>query len=61
MDFNEGSVKKKYFACRWYMICPVEIARDLSAFQAVRVGKHGWHVLFLEGRDGAGDGSTAAS
>src|ERR1017187_7852352 len=42
------------------MICPIEIAGDLSAFQAVRVGEHGWHVLLLEGRDGAGDESTGS-
>src|SRR5438132_2639211 len=42
------------------MICPVEIARDLSAFLAVRVGEHGRHVLLPEGRDGAGDESTGS-
>src|SRR6266851_1715732 len=42
------------------MICPVEIARDLSAFQAVRVGDHAKHGFLLEGRDGAGDESTGS-
>src|ERR1700687_6492969 len=42
------------------MICPVEIARDLSAFRAVRVREHGNHVLLPEGRDGAGDESTGS-
>ena len=35
------------------MICPVELASDLSAFQAVRVGDHGRHDFLLEGRHGA--------
>src|SRR5438445_4735885 len=42
------------------MICPVVIARDLSAFLAVRVREHGRHVLLPEGRDGAGDESTGS-
>jgi len=42
------------------MICPVEIARDLSAFRAVRVGDHAKHGFLLEGRDGAGDESTGS-
>src|SRR5712692_1360191 len=29
--------------CRWYMICPVEIARDMSAFRAVRIRDHAKH------------------
>jgi hypothetical protein len=37
------------------MICPVEIAGDLSAFLAARVGDHAKHGVLLEGRDGAGD------
>src|SRR6266496_1477362 len=40
------------------MICPVEIARDMSAFQAVRVRDHGKHGFLPEGRDGAGHEST---
>jgi hypothetical protein len=40
------------------MICPVEIARDMSALRAVRVGDHAKHGLLPEGRDGAGDEST---
>src|SRR5664280_2864182 len=35
------------------MICSVEIASDLSAFQAARVGDHAKHGLLLEGRDGS--------
>src|SRR5882724_2936391 len=42
------------------MICPVEIARDLSAFRAVRVRDHAKHGFLLEGRDGAGDESTGS-
>ena len=42
------------------MICPVEIARDLSAFRAARVGEHAEHVLLHAGRDGAGDESTGS-
>src|SRR4029077_11076097 len=40
------------------MICPVEIAGDMSALRAVRVGDHAKHGLLPEGRDGAGDEST---
>ena len=43
------------------MICPVEIARDLSAFRAARVGDHAKHGFLLEGRDGAGDESTGSN
>jgi hypothetical protein len=42
------------------MICPVEIASDLSTFLAARVGEHGRHVLLHEGRDGAGDEGTGS-
>ena len=42
------------------MICPVEIARDVSALQAARVGDHGKHGFLLEGRGGAGDESTGS-
>jgi transposase len=42
------------------MICPVEIARDLSAFQAARVRDHAKHDLLPEGRSGAGDESTGS-
>jgi hypothetical protein len=34
------------------MICPVEIARDMSAFRAARVEDHDRNVLLHEGRDG---------
>src|SRR5579864_1917953 len=40
------------------MICPVEIARDMSALRAVRMGDHAEHGSLSEGRDGAGDEST---
>jgi hypothetical protein len=33
------------------MICPVEIAREMSALRAVRLGDHGKHGVLLEGRD----------
>src|ERR1700727_122061 len=40
------------------MICPVEIASDMSALRAVRMGDHAEHGSLSEGRDGAGDEST---
>src|ERR1051326_2307744 len=40
------------------MICPVEIAHEMSALRAVRIGDHGEHGSLSEGRDGAGDEST---
>src|SRR2546421_10838716 len=40
------------------MICPLEIASDLSALRAARVADHGKHGWLLEGRDGAGDESA---
>src|ERR1017187_8968381 len=40
------------------MICPVEIADDMSALRAVRIGDHAEHGSLSEGRDGAGDEST---
>src|SRR6266699_1877182 len=40
------------------MICPVQIARDMSALRAVRIGDHAKHGFLPEGRDGAGDEST---
>src|SRR5215471_2275868 len=40
------------------MICPVEIAHDMSALQAARMREHVKHGLLPEGRDGAGDEST---
>jgi hypothetical protein len=42
------------------MICPVELASDLSALQAVRVGACTAGFLH-EGRDGAGDASTGSN
>src|SRR5271169_612919 len=40
------------------MICPVEIAGEMSALRAVRMGDHAEHGNLSEGRDGAGDEST---
>src|SRR5450432_1196097 len=40
------------------MICPVEIAHEMSALRAVRIGDHAEHGSLSEGRDGAGDEST---
>src|SRR5579859_6288934 len=40
------------------MICPVEIADDMSALRAVRMRDHAEHGSLSEGRDGAGDEST---
>src|SRR5208282_666523 len=40
------------------MICPVEIAHEMSALRAVRMGDHAEHGNLSEGRDGAGDEST---
>src|SRR5215469_8254807 len=42
------------------MICPVEIARDVSALRAVRVGDHGKHGFLFEDRDGAGNERTGS-
>src|SRR5712691_4782638 len=40
------------------MICPVEIASDMSAFRAARVGDHAKHGILHEGRSGASDESA---
>ena len=37
------------------MICPVELANDLSALQAAGIGDHAGHGRLSEGRGGAGD------
>ena len=42
------------------MICPVDIASEMSALRAARVGDHGEHGLLLEGRGGAGDEGTGS-
>jgi hypothetical protein len=42
------------------MICPVEIAHDLSAWRAAKVGDHAKHDLLPEGRSGAGDESAGS-
>ena len=43
------------------MICPVELASDVSALQAARVGDHAEHGFLHEGGDGAGDESTGGT
>ena len=40
------------------MICPVEIAHEMSALRAAKIGDHAEHGDLSEGRDGAGDEST---
>ena len=40
------------------MICPVEIAHEMSALRAARIEEHAKHGFLPEGRDGAGDEST---
>ena len=42
------------------MICPVEIAHEMSALRAARIGDHAEHGSLSEGRDGAGDESTGS-
>ena len=42
------------------MICPVEIAREVSALRAARVGDDAQHDLLRAGRDGAGNESTGS-
>ncbi len=42
------------------MKCPVELAHEVSAWQAVRVGDHGKHGALLRGRGGAGDEGTGS-
>jgi hypothetical protein len=42
------------------MICPGELASDMSALQAARVGDHAKHGFLHEGRDGAGDENTGS-
>ena len=41
-------------------IVRLRLARDLSAFRAVRVGDHAKHGFLLEDRDGAGNESTGS-
>src|SRR5450432_1537629 len=43
------------------MIRPVEIASEMSAFRAARVGDHAKHGILHEGRSGAGDESTGCN
>ena len=40
------------------MICPVEIAHEMSALRAVRMEDHAEHESLSEGRNGAGDEDT---
>src|ERR1700688_1789633 len=46
--------------CRQHMICPVRLAREMSALRAVKVGDHAQHDLLHEGRDGAGNESRGS-
>jgi transposase len=55
---DSGAVKPTAEPCRQHMICPVEIASDMSAFLAGRVGDHAKHGILLEGRSGASDESA---
>jgi hypothetical protein len=43
------------------MICPVDLAHDMSALRAARIGDHAKHGILLEGRDGAGYESLEVS
>ena len=43
------------------MICPVDLASDLSAWRAAGVGDYGRYGLLLTGRDGAGDEGTGSN
>jgi hypothetical protein len=43
------------------MICPVQLASEMSALRAVRVGDHAEHGKLLEGRGGAGDESAGSN
>jgi hypothetical protein len=42
------------------MICPVEIASEMSPFRAVKVGEHLRYGLLHTSRDGAGDEGTGS-
>src|SRR3974377_1470125 len=42
------------------MICPVDLASDLSAWRAARIGDHGRYGSVSEGRGGAGDESAGS-
>lgn len=42
------------------MICPVDVANDLSAKRAARMGDHAEHGSVSEGRAGAGDEGTGS-
>ena len=42
------------------MICPVELANDLSAKRAARIGDHAEHGRVSESRRGAGDEGTGS-
>jgi len=55
MEFAALSEEHRRAGATPHMICPVEIAREMSAFRAARVAEDAGHVLLHEGRDGAGD------
>jgi hypothetical protein len=42
------------------MICPVELASEMSAFEAAKVRDHAGHGLLHGSRHGAGDESTGS-
>jgi hypothetical protein len=42
------------------MICPIEIASEVSAWQAAVVGEHGRHAFSHAGRDAADDEGTGS-
>src|SRR3974390_529502 len=42
------------------MICPVELAHEMSAWRAARIGDHGRYGSVSEGRGGAGDESAGS-
>jgi len=60
MEFAALSEEHRRAGATPHMICPVEIAREMSAFRAARVAEDAGHALLHEGRDGAGDESTGS-
>ena len=53
-------VNRKPGSCRKHIKYPMELANEMSAFPAVRVGDHAKHGLLLEDRHGAGDENTGS-
>ena len=52
---QDVAVKLRDGVCHWHMICPGDLASDVSAVHAARVADHEEHGFLLEGRHGAGD------